>query len=365
MIPNTNIWNAHLLLSLFDQTIINHILNIIPGVNYSTDKLQWLHTKKGLDTVKSMYNSLINNSDNPNNIFSKTCLRIWKNKAPPRADLFTLKCFNNLVPVKERLGQHINIPSLSSPFCDFQYETLHHLLLDCPYSQAVWFLTNINFRLVHFKNLPTSDWISLCSVLLKIGLLTLIYGHLSALLQPVGIYGNKGAIRLLITGCSDLINLHQSLINSFSDSETHIGIRIVIRDSKGTFISAGANSGNVGNSEEGECTGLLAATIWARIKQVKHLEIETDHRGAAEALNGRSSNLTWGTYFLLVEVISMFKYFTVIKIKHCNKEGNCTTHLFESQANLSFMVSHSYSSPPSWLTGQLEKDMVLCNLNLP
>ncbi|KAF5181002.1 Reverse transcriptase zinc-binding domain, partial [Thalictrum thalictroides] len=68
---------------------------------------------------------------------------------------------------------------------------------------------------------------------------------------------------------------------TFINAITPIGIGFILRDHMGKFLGAGTTVEHAGSSEEGECSGLLAAARWASQQHLKNIVLETDNKGAA------------------------------------------------------------------------------------
>ncbi|KAF5175536.1 hypothetical protein FRX31_034877 [Thalictrum thalictroides] len=158
IIPNTAIWNSSLLHTSFTELIVKHILNTTIRGNQTSDIIRWMGSKNGIFSVKSMYRTITTSCLTPP-INPNLNLKIWKCNALPKAILFVWKCLHNCVPTRDKIGRFITIPSHNCPLCNAPSETLRHMLLECPYTWAVWFNTKLRCNMSVFQNCSTEQWI--------------------------------------------------------------------------------------------------------------------------------------------------------------------------------------------------------------
>ncbi|KAF5176469.1 Ubiquitin and wlm domain-containing metalloprotease [Thalictrum thalictroides] len=149
----------------------------------------------------------------------------------------------------------------------------------------------------------------------------------------------------------------------FLNADSPIGIGYLTRNSAGTFLYAGTESGNAGSAEEGECRAILQAAKEANRQQLKNIELETDNQGAANYLTGKSANISWSSINILDETI-MFcnNSFESCMFLFTPRSGNSAAHILAAVRDKSSPVPCFYSTPPPWLDIQLDSDLLLCNI---
>ncbi|KAF5188949.1 hypothetical protein FRX31_021465 [Thalictrum thalictroides] len=121
--------------------------------------------------------------------------------------------------------------------------------------------------------------------------------------------------------------------------------------------------GSAASSEQAECAGILAATRWALLNRVRKVVMETDCRSAAEFLKGNAANLDWSSTSILLQVLDLFKSFDSFSIQFCNRSGNVAAHVLAQHTDINILVPVHYSSLPSYLMQQIEKDKLFCNIS--
>ncbi|KAF6141706.1 hypothetical protein GIB67_027884 [Kingdonia uniflora] len=104
------------------------------------DELKWGPSKDGYFSIKSSYRAIMSGSslevlEWP----SQTLLKLWHNKANPRAQLFAWKCIRDMIPCRATIADRLALSDISCPLCGDPVESLHHILLECPFTRAVWF----------------------------------------------------------------------------------------------------------------------------------------------------------------------------------------------------------------------------------
>jgi hypothetical protein len=102
-------------------------------LNDQPDQLTWKWTADGDYSAKSCYLATFHGSIK----FSPWKL-IWKTWAPPRIRFFLWQALKNRCWTADRLQRrHLPHPP-RCVLCDQEQETMHHLLITCPFSRQVW-----------------------------------------------------------------------------------------------------------------------------------------------------------------------------------------------------------------------------------
>ncbi|KAF9616216.1 hypothetical protein IFM89_028992 [Coptis chinensis] len=161
-LPNTKSWNIHLLETLFPAFIIQYIMNVYVKDDATDESLYWGGTKNGSFNIKSFYEYLSHAKlSKPIVDIPSFFLQIWKSNGNPRTELFAWKIIHDIVLTKERINRIFAIKDQRCVFCRAPVETLHHLLIDCSFTRAVWFASRCQFSLDTFKRLAVKDFVGL------------------------------------------------------------------------------------------------------------------------------------------------------------------------------------------------------------
>ncbi|KAF5178505.1 hypothetical protein FRX31_031908 [Thalictrum thalictroides] len=226
---------------------------------------------------------------------------MWKSLATPKALLFSWKCLHDMVPTRVKIGKFITLPSMTCPMCDSGEETLHHILLTCPYSQKIWFSVSLACRIVFFQNLTVDQWINYWFLPPDNSFIDSNTWTTYCIAATWSIW--KARCRKVFTNCftepldvaadidltvakdlkgnsllqhsftsnshdisfwipPGILNLKLNVDIAFLSAEIDIGIGFILRNNMVMFLSAGFSRGHAATSEEVECQGLLFATRW-------------------------------------------------------------------------------------------------------
>ena len=97
------------------------------------DQLRWRWTTGGTYSAKSCYLATFQGS-----AASYAWKLIWKNWAPPRVKFWHWLADQDRCWTGDRLARHGLQHNPRCPLCDQAVETLHHLLLECPFARQTW-----------------------------------------------------------------------------------------------------------------------------------------------------------------------------------------------------------------------------------
>lgn len=97
------------------------------------DQLRWKWTAGGTYSAKSCYLATFQGS-----MTSYSWKLIWKNWAPPRVKFFHWLADQDRCWTGERLARHGLQHNPRCPLRDQAVETIHHLLLECPFARQTW-----------------------------------------------------------------------------------------------------------------------------------------------------------------------------------------------------------------------------------
>ncbi|XP_026396644.1 uncharacterized protein LOC113291311 [Papaver somniferum] len=137
---NTNSWNLDLVNAYYAPQNAELIRSTrIPLSGH--DRLIWPFTKNSQFSVKSAYKVLSGQIQNPQNV-DPVYKYFWKLHMIPKVQIYTWKCYENILPVKSIIYRYNDSPDKNCNLCgNVVPETAKHLILHFPFAQAVWSLT--------------------------------------------------------------------------------------------------------------------------------------------------------------------------------------------------------------------------------
>ncbi|XP_026378197.1 uncharacterized protein LOC113272598 [Papaver somniferum] len=132
-------WNLELLSQVFPQDQVATILNIyIPLDTEIEDKLIWLKTPSGVFFLKFVYKLLMDNTPTSSSEAEFPCKLFWKKiKIQPKIQIFIWKVLHEGLAVYHNLSKFNNQITSACPLCNYEEETIFHLLFECQFSVAV------------------------------------------------------------------------------------------------------------------------------------------------------------------------------------------------------------------------------------
>ncbi|GAU34179.1 hypothetical protein TSUD_162800 [Trifolium subterraneum] len=145
----TKSWNFLWRRSLFlwEEERVSQLLSLLENVSLSLeeDKWHWALDPDGCFSVKSAYDSLLENLDTSPNLSpyeAKIFSNIWDSPAPLKVVVFSWRLLHDRVPTKENLIVRGVLPRESSGSCvwcgDIR-ESSAHLFLHCKVALVVWY----------------------------------------------------------------------------------------------------------------------------------------------------------------------------------------------------------------------------------
>lgn len=145
--PLHHTWKTHLITQMFDDSIVDEILNIPLRPLHSTDQIIWTATTTGQYTVKSNYRTLTAPTNISRGNLASTSYHpppelwryIWKMHSTPKLRIFLWSACQNALATKSNLySRHI----ISTPVCTICNqnvpETVEHIFFYCPWTAGVW-----------------------------------------------------------------------------------------------------------------------------------------------------------------------------------------------------------------------------------
>lgn len=158
MLPDKTHWNSPLVEAVFPHEISRLILNI-PIHDWEGDSFVWVPTKTGAFSVRSSY--IANNESrfgSLSNMEKGRWTSLWLSDLHERHKFLLWKILNDVIPTKARIHQFVPLPDVSCFLCGGCFETVHHLLFECPASVICWWNSPWNIRIQQYAGLIIADW---------------------------------------------------------------------------------------------------------------------------------------------------------------------------------------------------------------
>ena len=137
MNPQTNEWDLNTIRQHLPQ-YEDIIRLIIPSSSRPLDRLVWLSELSGKYSTKSGYRKLFEDKAILTPDSFNWMSNVWKLHSPPKLHHFLWRALNNALPVGTLLATRGIDSELKCKRCG-ELETIHHLLLSCPFAAEVWF----------------------------------------------------------------------------------------------------------------------------------------------------------------------------------------------------------------------------------
>ncbi|KAF9598661.1 hypothetical protein IFM89_029911 [Coptis chinensis] len=283
--------------------------------------------------------------DPPLHVHDPIVPKIWHVKSSPRALNFTWKCYQDFTPTRAKISTHITIPTTSCPICNYHNDTLHHMLLEGPFTRACWYASKWSFQLDRVRHLSPQTWIRIWLSPSKnwgfcldawstfcVDITWLIWKErckaafekkIPNIARIMQIAKSTQASKSLTTHHTISLPvqsppltqhttsplwqppkppfLKMNIEASFIIQTLSFGIGFIMRDSHRNVLAAGTWTGHATTVEEAECRGVLLATQWALERQLTHLELEIDDQAiSVEWVTRSSSDLSQLILYILI-----------------------------------------------------------------
>lgn len=79
---------------------------------------------------------------------------------PYRILLLGWRVITDALPTKDKLHQHHIVSDMMCTFCNEEPETIHHIMMKCPFAKAVWFDLDVDLKInyCYFDNI--TQWLT-------------------------------------------------------------------------------------------------------------------------------------------------------------------------------------------------------------
>lgn len=103
--------------------------------------------------------------------------KLWKVKVQEKVKIFIWRLYHNFLPLGHNLCKRGIKTDEKCIFCHFPVENPEHLFLNCWWSKAFWFFTQLDHNIFQGQINDLSAWLWKCTLFLQIDDLTLlVYG---------------------------------------------------------------------------------------------------------------------------------------------------------------------------------------------
>ncbi|KAJ4801464.1 Ribonuclease H-like superfamily protein [Rhynchospora pubera] len=143
-------WNTQQLQQLFTAQQVNTILisALKPRrVHGKIDRLIWNGSVSGKYSVREGYNMITRDGQQSDSVQGQIWKDFWKWKnVVPKIKLFMWRLLSHALPVSQNVHRRIDRVSPRCQRCEQENEFEVHAFFYCPGSRAVWFGSNVGFR---------------------------------------------------------------------------------------------------------------------------------------------------------------------------------------------------------------------------
>jgi hypothetical protein len=138
------VWKSCLIKEVFEENEAMVICQIPLSPSFPKDRMVWMGTKNSEFTVRSAYHLCKEIQDREGGQCSsgvkgeEVWKAIWSMEVPNTVKVFRWRACNNILPTKTNLFLKRVVDNMKCPCCEFEDETILHVLWECPASRDVW-----------------------------------------------------------------------------------------------------------------------------------------------------------------------------------------------------------------------------------
>ncbi|KAL6202679.1 hypothetical protein ACLB2K_026384 [Fragaria x ananassa] len=160
-------WNLDSILHLIQPSEANKILLIPIGSHDGEDRIIWPWNKRGVYTVSSRY-TWINSKcrvinppkcSSSHSVETAVWRQLWKIRAPPKVNFFFFflwKAISGAIATFKNMFIRKLASTPLCPICGAYEESSEHMLLLCPWAEAVWFGSSLGLK-INKNHISTLD----------------------------------------------------------------------------------------------------------------------------------------------------------------------------------------------------------------
>lgn len=164
---STGSWDQQIVSAMFQPDIALKIRLLPIGDGLDADRLIWPWNKYGSYTVKSGYHwhhlrsikSVPDNTHTSHQVPSKCWRIIWGLKVVPKIRAFFWRALSGAIPTNLNLFRRKLKRDPLCSICNIFEESIEHILLLCPWTEAVWFGSPLGYRIRKSSITSIDNWI--------------------------------------------------------------------------------------------------------------------------------------------------------------------------------------------------------------
>lgn len=161
--PSTKSWDIDFLIGFLSQNEMAAIRDLQIEDLSKVDRLVWPYDKRGRFLVQSRYHWEFSRMHSPAGLplspgtflYPRVWTFIWKLNTPPKIRHFLWKSLHGAFSTMANLFWQKSAYSSLCHICHIAEEMIEHLLLKCPWVEALWFGGALNFRV---NRADVSSW---------------------------------------------------------------------------------------------------------------------------------------------------------------------------------------------------------------
>ncbi|XP_026428436.1 uncharacterized protein LOC113324335 [Papaver somniferum] len=292
-------WKTDILNALFDEDTVKRITDIrIPIAG--KDKLRWEPSNNEVFTIKSAYNSILNENldvkptKNNLDICWKT---FWRYKLSPRIQYFIWKFLHGWISTKHTLARFTRHKDSSRAIYNGNLETIQYLFFDCHHVRHIWDAVNSRLTII-LQGLDLHKW--MCSFFLKANISVpkdfSMYESIEDWISAKNIQ-NSSNNTLRITDkiwkahANDIYKINFDA--SFIAKTVLSGWGLICRDSAANNYGLRGGASLAIDPEQAEAQSLLEAVQWACRNGWRKIHLEGDCQNIIATVNGKATSVKW------------------------------------------------------------------------
>ena len=157
-------WNGQKIHEVFSSWEGENIRQLILPLYPCEDYWSWKYTKDGCFSVKSAYHLAVKNKKFDQATSSaesspQLWKKVWSACTPPKVRNFAWRALNNALPVGMNfVRRKISVDPICSR-CVEDIEDLKHLILTCPASKKIWYLSPLRLEVNITEEMSFKEWV--------------------------------------------------------------------------------------------------------------------------------------------------------------------------------------------------------------
>ena len=364
--PTHRAWREQLIRQMFPSTQAEAIMDIPLSQTETQDKLIWGGTKEGTFTVKSATLLAREMAEAKSQAHQPSCsgdydgrwVRIWNASATPRARNLCWRACHDALPTCVNLHKRGVEVDVYCPVCGARYETTSHIFLDCEFAMDFWRKSPFRLCTNEREHVDFGDWChkALSELNANQGglLVTLIWGLWT--IRNRWVFEKKRANvgisieRLVdiwrryitamdekkvknrdgVTGTAEWKPPPRGVLKANVDASIgrgrKRGIGVIVRNHRGEIRMAASKRIHADWAvDTTEAYAVLYGLQICGEAGYRRIELETDSKIVADAMNGRTQLQNYTSVFIQDALVQGDR-FDAISVSHVRRNANMEAH---------------------------------------